>query len=169
MNPRIAEVRMGSYSYCAVLSSACTVWPPDCRGQNGLVQLLCSVELCMYCMTPWLQRSEWARTGTVLCSVAQCMYCMTPWLQRSEWARTATVHSVQCWAVHVLYDPLITEVRMGSYSYCASGRQLASWYGGSTQLDYDDNQEPTAADHGDVLYTIGRCKIKICVINLKYV
>jgi hypothetical protein len=45
---------------------------------------------------------------------------------------------------------------MGSYSYCASGRQLASWYGGSTQLEYDVNQEPTAADHGDVLYTIGR-------------
>ena len=28
---------------------------------------------------------------------------------------------------------------MGSYSYCASGRQLASWYGGSTQLEYDVN------------------------------
>ena len=50
---------------------------------------------------------------------------------------------------------------MGSYSYCATGRQLASWYGGSTQLEYDTNQEPTAADHGDVLYTIGTSSMVI--------
>ena len=55
----------------------------------------------------------------------------------------------------------ISELGMGSYSYCATGRQLASWYGGSTQLEYDTNQEPTAADHGDVLYTIGTSSMVI--------
>ncbi len=44
------------------------------------------------------------------------------------------------------------------YSYCASSKQLSSWYGGSTQLEIDHNDEPTAADHGDVLYTIGNIK-----------
>ena len=44
---------------------------------------------------------------------------------------------------------------MGSYSYCPSGKQLQSWYGGSSAIEMDANMEPTAADHGDVLYTIG--------------
>ncbi|XP_023348143.1 protein msta isoform X2 [Eurytemora carolleeae] len=45
---------------------------------------------------------------------------------------------------------------MGSYSYCASSKQLVSWYSGSTNLELDANLEPTAADHGDVLYNIGK-------------
>ena len=45
------------------------------------------------------------------------------------------------------------------YSYRASSKQLSSWYGATTQLEIDDNDEPTAADHGDVLYTIGQNEI----------
>jgi len=42
-------------------------------------------------------------------------------------------------------------------SYAASPGQLAGWFGAAKpELAYDDNQEPTAADHGDVLYTIGK-------------
>ena len=41
-------------------------------------------------------------------------------------------------------------------SYAASVGQLSAWYGSATQLEWDDNQEPTAADHGDVLYEIGK-------------
>ena len=40
-------------------------------------------------------------------------------------------------------------------SYAPSAGQLSSWYSPSTELAWDDNHEPTAADHGDVLYTIG--------------
>jgi hypothetical protein len=41
-------------------------------------------------------------------------------------------------------------------SYAASAGQLTAWYGTSrTEMEWDDNQEPTAADHGDVLYDIG--------------
>jgi len=50
---------------------------------------------------------------------------------------------------------------MGSYSYCASSKQLVSWYSGSTNLELDANLEPTAADHGDVLYNIGRLRFKV--------
>ena len=42
-------------------------------------------------------------------------------------------------------------------SYAASATQLTGWYGHSgADLDYDENNEPTAADHGDVLYDIGK-------------
>ena len=42
-------------------------------------------------------------------------------------------------------------------SYAASAGQLTAWYGTSrTEMEWDDNQEPTAADHGDVLYDIGK-------------
>jgi len=42
-------------------------------------------------------------------------------------------------------------------SYAASAGQLSAWYGTSrTNMEWDDNQEPTAADHGDVLYDIGK-------------
>ena len=42
-------------------------------------------------------------------------------------------------------------------SYAASASQLSCWYGHSgAELDYDENNEPTAADHGDVLYDIGK-------------
>ena len=42
-------------------------------------------------------------------------------------------------------------------SYAASAGQLSAWYGSSrTEMEWDDNQEPTAADHGDVLYNIGK-------------
>jgi len=42
-------------------------------------------------------------------------------------------------------------------SYAASAGQLSAWYGSArTDMEWDDNQEPTAADHGDVLYDIGK-------------
>ena len=45
-------------------------------------------------------------------------------------------------------------------SYAASAGQLSAWYGSArTDMEWDDNQEPTAADHGDVLYDIGEIRI----------
>jgi len=42
-------------------------------------------------------------------------------------------------------------------SYAATASQLSGWYGARTQdIGWDDNNEPTAADHGDVLYNIGK-------------
>jgi len=41
-------------------------------------------------------------------------------------------------------------------SYAATASQLTGWYGQSGQTDLDEKNEPTAADHGDVLYHIGK-------------
>ena len=41
-------------------------------------------------------------------------------------------------------------------SYAATASQLTGWYGQSGKADLDEKNEPTAADHGDVLYHIGK-------------
>ena len=54
-------------------------------------------------------------------------------------------------------------------SYAPSAGQLSSWYSPSTELAWDDNHEPTAADHGDVLYTIGEYTRFMSAIIIKYI
>lgn len=52
---------------------------------------------------------------------------------------------------------------MGTYTpaVAASKQQLLNWYSPkATDMYFDANQEPTAADHGkDVLYTIGKSPV----------
>lgn len=45
------------------------------------------------------------------------------------------------------------------YSYASDATQLSAWYGTRTDMEWDDNLEPTAADHGDVLYSIGKSPV----------
>ena len=49
---------------------------------------------------------------------------------------------------------------MGTYD-TTSKQQLLNWYSPkATDMYFDANQEPTAADHGkDVLYTIGKSPV----------
>ena len=49
------------------------------------------------------------------------------------------------------------EVRMSLVcSYAATASQLSGWYGQAGKAELDEKNEPTAADHGDVLYHIGK-------------
>jgi len=43
------------------------------------------------------------------------------------------------------------------FGYSSDAQQLNTWYGNDrTEMVWDDTMEPTAADHGDVLYNIGK-------------
>ena len=39
-------------------------------------------------------------------------------------------------------------------TYVTPAKSMASWCQPSQGVEFDSNQEPTAADHGNVLYTI---------------